>query len=167
MLANVCTRRARIAEVFEKKRIRMAGTTGLEPATSDVTGLRSGSAESATYLCFQWSKGDKLRQGAPSNAAERYLHFTPTSRAFVHYCGIERKPASLKRFGSLPLPAVGINFREVPVHLHNPITERLPLWVYKATETWKAVARAIPSRTRLAVPRAICSSFQCFLQATT
>jgi integrase len=41
MLANVCTRKPVTAEVFEKKRKRMAGTTGLEPATSDVTGRRS------------------------------------------------------------------------------------------------------------------------------
>src|SRR4051794_26784877 len=41
LLANVCTAKSKIAEVFETKRIRMAGTTGLEPATSDVTGRRS------------------------------------------------------------------------------------------------------------------------------
>ena len=40
MLANVCTRKAENREVFEKKRKRLAGTTGLEPATSDVTGRR-------------------------------------------------------------------------------------------------------------------------------
>jgi hypothetical protein len=31
----------------------MAGTTGLEPATSDVTDLRSGLIKSWTYLCYQ------------------------------------------------------------------------------------------------------------------
>jgi hypothetical protein len=36
-LANVCTRGPRLSELFEKKRKRVAGTTGLEPATSDVT----------------------------------------------------------------------------------------------------------------------------------
>ena len=41
MLANVCTRKAENTEVLEKKRKRLAGTTGLEPATSDVTGRRS------------------------------------------------------------------------------------------------------------------------------
>src|SRR5271167_4981042 len=41
MLANVCTREPASAEVFERKRKRVAGTTGLEPATSDVTGRRS------------------------------------------------------------------------------------------------------------------------------
>jgi hypothetical protein len=40
-LANVCTRKPITAEVFEMKRKRVAGTTGLEPATSDVTGRRS------------------------------------------------------------------------------------------------------------------------------
>ena len=40
-LANVCTRKPVNTKVFEKKRKRMAGTTGLEPATSDVTGRRS------------------------------------------------------------------------------------------------------------------------------
>jgi len=40
-LANVCTRKPATAEVFETKRKRVAGTTGLEPATSDVTGRRS------------------------------------------------------------------------------------------------------------------------------
>ena len=40
-LANVCTRGPRLSELFEKKRKRVAGTTGLEPATSDVTGRRS------------------------------------------------------------------------------------------------------------------------------
>jgi hypothetical protein len=40
-LANVRTRKAGYAEVFERKRKRLAGTTGLEPATSDVTGRRS------------------------------------------------------------------------------------------------------------------------------
>ena len=40
-LANVCTRKPEKVEVFEKKRKKMAGTTGLEPATSDVTGRRS------------------------------------------------------------------------------------------------------------------------------
>jgi hypothetical protein len=39
--ANVCTRKAENLEVFENKRKKMAGTTGLEPATSDVTGRRS------------------------------------------------------------------------------------------------------------------------------
>ena len=41
MLANVCRTGAENTEVFENKRKRMAGTTGLEPATSDVTGRRS------------------------------------------------------------------------------------------------------------------------------
>ncbi len=40
-LANVCTKGAKKVEVIEKKKVRMAGTTGLEPATSDVTGRRS------------------------------------------------------------------------------------------------------------------------------
>jgi hypothetical protein len=31
----------------------LAGTTGLEPATSDVTGLGSGLVISMIYLCFQ------------------------------------------------------------------------------------------------------------------
>jgi len=41
VLANACTRRPVLREAIEKKRKRMAGTTGLEPATSDVTGRRS------------------------------------------------------------------------------------------------------------------------------
>ena len=44
-LANVCTRTGESPEVFETKRKRMAGTTGLEPATSDVTGRRSARAD--------------------------------------------------------------------------------------------------------------------------
>jgi len=40
-LANVCTRKPESAEVFERKRKGVAGTTGFEPATSDVTGRRS------------------------------------------------------------------------------------------------------------------------------
>jgi len=40
-LANVCTRKSVSVEVAKNKRKRMAGTTGLEPATSDVTGRRS------------------------------------------------------------------------------------------------------------------------------
>jgi hypothetical protein len=40
-LANVCTRKAGSAEVFERKKKSLAGTTGFEPATSDVTGRRS------------------------------------------------------------------------------------------------------------------------------
>jgi hypothetical protein len=40
-LANVCTRKPANSEVSETKRKRMAGTTGFEPATSDVTGRRS------------------------------------------------------------------------------------------------------------------------------
>jgi len=36
-LANVCTGRGQSREVFESKWKRVAGTTGLEPATSDVT----------------------------------------------------------------------------------------------------------------------------------
>ena len=39
----------------------MAGTTGLEPATSDVTDLRSGLVKSLTYLCFQRLEGVKAR----------------------------------------------------------------------------------------------------------
>ena len=41
-----------ISEKFGKTLKRMAGTTGLEPATSDVTDLRSGPIKSWTYLCF-------------------------------------------------------------------------------------------------------------------
>jgi hypothetical protein len=40
-LANVCRERTENSEVFENKRKNVAGTTGLEPATSDVTGRRS------------------------------------------------------------------------------------------------------------------------------
>jgi Phage integrase family len=36
------------------KRGKVAGTTGLEPATSDVTDLRSGPIKSWTYLCYQY-----------------------------------------------------------------------------------------------------------------
>ena len=38
---NICTRRAKTSEVSANKREKVAGTTGLEPATSDVTGRRS------------------------------------------------------------------------------------------------------------------------------
>jgi hypothetical protein len=41
MLANVSAEGAKKLEVIEKKEAGMAGTTGLEPATSDVTGRRS------------------------------------------------------------------------------------------------------------------------------
>jgi hypothetical protein len=41
MLANVSAGGAKKMEVIENKRKEMAGTTGLEPATSDVTGRRS------------------------------------------------------------------------------------------------------------------------------
>ena len=44
---------------------RVAGTTGLEPATSDVTGLRSGLATSMIYLCFQRLEGVTGRHGSP------------------------------------------------------------------------------------------------------
>jgi integrase len=64
-LANVCTRKAGSAEVFEKKRKRLAGTTGLEPATSDVTDLRSGLIKSLTCLCFQQLEGVRVRHGSP------------------------------------------------------------------------------------------------------
>jgi hypothetical protein len=41
MLANVSAESAQKWEVVEKKGRRVAGTTGLEPATSGVTGRRS------------------------------------------------------------------------------------------------------------------------------
>ncbi len=41
MLANVSAEGAKKLQVVEKKGYGMAGTTGLEPATSDVTGRRS------------------------------------------------------------------------------------------------------------------------------
>ena len=41
MLANVSAESAKKWEVIEKKGRKMAGTTGLEPATSGVTGRRS------------------------------------------------------------------------------------------------------------------------------
>jgi hypothetical protein len=41
----------------------MAGTTGLEPATSDVTDLRSGLVKSLTYLFFQQLEGAMVRHG--------------------------------------------------------------------------------------------------------
>ena len=48
----------------DRKRSKgMAGTTGLEPATSDVTGLGSGLAQSTIYLCFQQLEGVMLGQG--------------------------------------------------------------------------------------------------------
>src|SRR5271167_2364829 len=51
MLANVCTREPASAEVFERKRKRVAGTTGLEPATSDVTGRRSNQLSYVPAFC--------------------------------------------------------------------------------------------------------------------
>ena len=78
-VAPAKTNRKSFGRMLGNELKELAGTTGLEPATSDVTGLRSGSAESATCLCFQRPKGDKLRHGSPLNPSERYLHFTPTS----------------------------------------------------------------------------------------
>jgi len=39
----------------------MAGTTGLEPATSDVTDLRSGLVKSLTCLCYQQIESVRVR----------------------------------------------------------------------------------------------------------
>jgi hypothetical protein len=39
--AHVCPRSAEKSYVYETKKKKLAGTTGLEPATSDVTGRRS------------------------------------------------------------------------------------------------------------------------------
>ena len=72
-LANVCTARGESREVFENKRKNMAGTTGLEPATSDVTGLRSGPYLSMICLCLQQLKGGMVRQASPWNAPKRYI----------------------------------------------------------------------------------------------
>ena len=63
MLANVCTRKPGIAEVFERKRKKLAGTTGLEPATSDVTGRRSNQLSYVPALC---QVSDQNNTGAPS-----------------------------------------------------------------------------------------------------
>ncbi len=41
MLANVSAEGAKKLQAIEKKKDGMAGTTGFEPATSDVTGRRS------------------------------------------------------------------------------------------------------------------------------
>src|SRR5262249_12694554 len=42
----------------------MAGATGGQPATSDVTGLNSGAFISMIYLCFQWFDGVIVRQAS-------------------------------------------------------------------------------------------------------
>jgi hypothetical protein len=41
MFAHVCPWSTEESYVYETKKKRVAGTTGLEPATSDVTGRRS------------------------------------------------------------------------------------------------------------------------------
>jgi RNAse (barnase) inhibitor barstar len=46
-------------------RKKLAGTTGVEPATFDVTDSRSRLVKSLTYLCFQRLEGVKVRQGSP------------------------------------------------------------------------------------------------------
>ncbi len=51
MLTNVSAEGAKKMEVDEKKGRRMAGTTGLEPATSDVTGRRSNQLNYVPALC--------------------------------------------------------------------------------------------------------------------
>jgi len=60
-------------QTVSKSLKEMAGTTGLEPATSDVTGLRSTPYPSTTCLCIQWLEGVMARQAAPQNAQERYI----------------------------------------------------------------------------------------------
>ena len=62
-LANVCTREGEISEVFETKRKRMAGTTGLEPATSDVTGRRSNQLNYVPALCRVSDKNSTQQLG--------------------------------------------------------------------------------------------------------
>jgi len=51
----------KVAEVLKK----MAGTTGLEPATSDVTDLRPGLVKSLTCLGHQQLEGVTARHGSP------------------------------------------------------------------------------------------------------
>jgi hypothetical protein len=64
--ADPCTRQAaKRLEKFGKCCKGMAGTTGLEPATSDVTGLRSALAASTIYVLFQWVGSVKVRHGSP------------------------------------------------------------------------------------------------------
>ena len=48
MLAGVCRTGTDSAGIVERKRGKMAGTTGLEPATSDVTGRSSATDSSRT-----------------------------------------------------------------------------------------------------------------------
>ena len=45
MLGDVCPKPRKKAVRSDSKGVKMAGTTGLEPATSDVTGRRSNQTE--------------------------------------------------------------------------------------------------------------------------
>ena len=61
-------------EVLKLKLDRMAGTTGLEPATSDVTGRRSNQLNYVPALCrncFMLTRVFRRTNGRPESCAER------------------------------------------------------------------------------------------------
>jgi hypothetical protein len=51
MFARVCPRSVEKSYVYETKKKNLAGTTGLEPATSDVTGRRSNQLNYVPLRC--------------------------------------------------------------------------------------------------------------------
>jgi hypothetical protein len=65
MLADVSATGTEAKVFIEKKGVKVAGTTGLEPATSDVTDLRSGLAKSWTYLCLHYVASANVRHRMP------------------------------------------------------------------------------------------------------
>jgi len=68
--------------IARKQSEGMAGTTGLELATSGVTDLHSGPVKSWTYRCYEQLASAKLWHGMPLNAPIRHIHFTPATRGF-------------------------------------------------------------------------------------
>src|SRR5690242_15514860 len=81
----------------------MAGTTGLEPATSDVTDLHSGPVKSLTCLCYlslRVSGSDTDRHKTPQNdtSSSRLLH-----APFCHQNVFTHR--SRTDLGSLPTPS--------------------------------------------------------------
>jgi len=73
----------------------MAGTTGLEPATSDVTGENASRLFSVIYQPFRWLAGDTRRQGPTRN--------DPLSQALVTQLVTHRRGCRSR----LPVPDRG------------------------------------------------------------
>ena len=101
MFADVCTLKASKLQVVEKKRKKLAGTTGLEPATSDVTGRRSNQLNYVPAMSrLHIDANTRVSHNSSRDYAFRRIATRPPRAKILKHpaigCGVEHtRPASL------------------------------------------------------------------------